>query len=63
MRILQVILGLILLLPGICNLGFIFLFVSQLSSADWQMALPIWFFGFFISAFGVLLIVRAVTHP
>jgi hypothetical protein len=57
---LMVIAGLILLLPGVCALGFM---VAMSSGGGSGGFLPLWLICFGIAALGVMLIVSAVRGP
>lgn len=56
MKILQIILGIILLLPGICSVGVIILFLPQLATGDMTMLLPLWLGTFLLALFGYWII-------
>ena len=65
MQVLAIIGGVILLLPGLCSLGFITLSVSNLSrggmrdAASWA---PLWIVCFAISFGGIMMIRRAIRR-
>ena len=56
MRTAAIIFGVILLLPGICSLGFMLAFLPTLRSADASLFIPLWAIGFAISAGGIWLL-------
>jgi hypothetical protein len=60
MRVLGFIVGVILLLPGACSLGFMAL---SFGSSDSGTLAPLWIVCLLISAGGVAMIVRAVRGP
>ena len=63
MKILQIILGVILLLPGICSAGAMILFLPQLASSGMGFLVPIWLATFALAALGIWLIRNARNRP
>jgi hypothetical protein len=67
MRVILVMIGIILLLPGLCSLGFMVAFIPQLKGnmQDLSGLVPIWLLGFAISFGGIQLIRGALrsTRP
>jgi ABC-type glycerol-3-phosphate transport system permease component len=62
MKILQIIAGILLLLPGICSLGFILLLVPEMNSRNdnlWVLWLPCLAVG----ALGIWIIRNAKNRP
>jgi hypothetical protein len=65
MQVLAIIGGVILLLPGLCSLGFITLSVSNLSRGGMRDAVswaPLWIVCFAISFGGIMMIRRAIRR-
>ena len=60
MRVLGFIVGMILLLPGACSLGFMVVMLRDSSASGLA---PLWLVCFLISAGGVAMIVGAVRGP
>jgi hypothetical protein len=58
MKVVQVILGIVLLLPGICSAGAMILLLPM-SGADLGTLMPLWLISFAIAAFGIWLIRNA----
>ena len=63
MKILQIIAGIILLLPGICSAGAMILFLPQMASSGTGMLVPIWLATFALAWLGVSLIRKARNRP
>ena len=63
MKILQIILGVILLLPGICSAGVMLIFLPDLTSGDMATLLPLWIGAFGVAALGIWLIRNARNRP
>lgn len=64
MKVLKIIAGVILLLPGICSVGAIILFLPQFSSSGMPgMLVPIWLATFAAAWLGVWLIRKARNRP
>ncbi len=62
MKALQIIIGIILLLPGICSAGFMLLLIPEMSRGNdglWQLWLP----SFAVGALGIWLIRKARNRP
>ena len=59
MKVLQIIVGILLLLPGICSLGFMVILIPGMT-VDAAGLWLLWLIGFGVSAVGVWLIRRAV---
>lgn len=59
MKALQIIFGVILLLPGICSLGFMILFLPQIFSSSFTDLMPLWIGCFAVAGLGVFLIRKA----
>jgi hypothetical protein len=62
MRVLGFIVGVILLLPGACSLGFMAMSIGQSAGSLGPIPL-LWFVCFLISAGGVAMIVKSVRGP
>jgi len=66
LSILMVLIGIVLLLPGLCSLIFAAITLSNLRSLDNALGvveiLPLWIFGLVIGAAGVGLIVLAIRR-
>ena len=56
MRTAAIIFGIILLLPGICSLGFMLASLPSFHLSDASFLIPLWAIGFAISAFGIWLL-------
>ena len=58
MKALKIIVGIILLLPGLCSLGFMLVSLPNFGSQD-AMLFALWIPCFAVSAFGIWLLYRA----
>ena len=62
MKILQIIVGILLLLPGICSLGFMLLLIPEMNSRNdrlWVLWLP----SLAVGALGIWIIRNAKSRP
>lgn len=63
MKALQIIVGVLLLLPGICSVGAIILFLPQLFTSGMASLVPLWLLSFAIAGLGYWLIRKARSRP
>ncbi len=63
MKVLQIIAGVLLLLPGICSAGAMILFLPQMANSGMGFLVPFWIAGFALSALGIGLIRNARNRP
>ena len=59
MKILQIIAGIVLLLPGICSVGAIILFLPQLLTSGMTSLVPLWLLTFAVAGLGYWMIRKA----
>ncbi len=63
MKVFQIIIGIILLLPGICSAGFMIMLLPGMTSNDAASLGALWLAGFAVSALGVWMIRSARKRP